>query len=153
MFKDSDTCLNALPNGAFLTSGKTPCNVMTIGWGGLMVMWRKQIFVAPIRGSRYTKELMDKTGSFAVSIPKNGEMKKELALCGTVSGRDKNKIDTLHTTQAKNIDTLLIDGCAKYYECKTLAVLPLEDNMLPPQLKEFYKDGDYHYLYFGEIIE
>ena len=58
-FKDMDFMNSAFNTGAFVTSGD---NVMVASWGFVGVMWGKKVFVAPIRDSRYTKEMLDKTG-------------------------------------------------------------------------------------------
>ena len=79
-FEDMGFMNSAFNTGAFVTSGD---NVMVASWGFVGVMWGKKVFVAPIRDSRYTKEMLDKTGEFTVSVPAAGTMKKELAFCGS----------------------------------------------------------------------
>ena len=44
-------------------------NTMTIGWGTIGIQWRKPIFIAFVRESRYTKELLDKNPEFTINIP------------------------------------------------------------------------------------
>lgn len=72
-FEDMGFMNSAFNTGAFVTSGD---NVMVASWGFVGVMWGKKVFVAPIRDSRYTKEMLDKTGEFTVSVPAAGTMKK-----------------------------------------------------------------------------
>ena len=87
-FENMECLESALNTGAFVSAGG---NVMTASWGLVGVMWGRKVYVAPIRDSRYTKELLDRTGEFTVSVPAAGSMKKELAFCGTKSGRDCDK--------------------------------------------------------------
>ena len=87
-FENMDFMNNAFTTGAFVTSGD---NVMVASWGFVGVMWGKKVFVAPVRDSRYTKVMLDKTGEFTVSVPAAGTMKKEIAFCGSKSGRDYDK--------------------------------------------------------------
>lgn len=152
MFENTESNLKQLVKGAFVTSGNAPCNVMTIGWGFIGYMWRKPIFIAPVRQSRYTKEFIDRTGMFAVSVPREGEKRDELKLCGTKSGRDIDKIALLETQNATKIDTKIIADCASYYECKVLGVVPLTCDELHESVHDEYSNGDMHVLYIGEIL-
>ena len=72
-FENMECLESALNTGAFVSSGG---NVMTASWGLVGVMWGRKVYVAPIRDSRYTKELLDRTGEFTVSVPAAGSMKK-----------------------------------------------------------------------------
>lgn len=146
---DLNIGLESLKAGAFLSSGT---NVMTIGWGYFGVMWGKKVFIAPVRYSRHTKKFLDHTKEFAVSFPKTGDMTKELKICGTKSGRDTNKLALLNTFEASKIGTSLISGCEHYIECKLMATIPVAMENLEPSAKEFYKNGDLHVLYIGEIL-
>lgn len=149
MFNGDEISLERLPSGAFLTSGN---NVMTIGWGFIGYMWRKRVFIAPVRESRFTKEFIDKTGEFAVSIPCEGELKAELKLAGTKSGRDIDKLSKISNHKANEVNTVLIDGAERYYECKVLASIPIKKADLDDSVKDFYADDDMHILYIGEIL-
>lgn len=153
MFEYTESSLKQLIKGAFITSGDEPCNVMTIGWGFIGYMWRKPVFIAPVRQSRFTKTFIDKTSEFAISVPRDGDKREELKLCGAKSGRDVDKIALLNTRKAAKISTKLINDCANYYECKVLAVVPLDIDMLDKSVRGNYADGDMHVLYIGEILE
>ena len=60
-------------------------NTMTASWGGLGIMWGKNVATAYIRPNRYTKEFVDQTDHFTLSfLPE--EERKALNYCGTVSG-------------------------------------------------------------------
>lgn len=145
-------CLNsAFNNGAFLTSGD---NVMVASWGFIGVMWGKKVFVAPVRNSRYTKELIDKSGVFTVSVPYQGKMADAIKFCGTKSGREYDKwIETgLEKINAKAVDSYVVGGCERYFECKVIGVLPMGD-MNIAQVEKWYPTQDMHNFYFGEIVE
>ena len=72
--------MNQLENkGVFLTvKNKENLNTMTIGWGFVGVMWNKPVFIAAVRYSRYTYEMLKKTDNFTVSIPLKGQIKNLL---------------------------------------------------------------------------
>ncbi len=150
-FDDMKFLNSALNTGAFVVSGD---NVMTASWGFVGVMWGKKVFVAPIRDSRFTKTILDKTKSFTVSVPKFDTMKDALKVCGTVSGKntDKWQLAKIEKVKAKSIDTYVVDGCAKYLECKVLAVVPMKDVDIK-DVEKWYPTSDMHNFYFGEIVE
>ena len=143
-----------LSKGAFLTAGGDKPNVMTVSWGMIGYMWRKKIVVVPVRESRYTKKFLDEEGEFTLSVPYD-KMQKELAFCGTKSGRDVDKVEALGLKMIKSdkVSTCMVGGCDAYFECKVLAKLPLSPDMLPAEVKEIaYGGGDYHVLYIGEVL-
>lgn len=153
----SREALEQLSKGAFLTvrnCDKT--NTMTIGWGALGYIWGKPVFIAMVRHSRYTFELIEKANDFTVSFPSKGEMKGELAFCGTKSGRDCDKFKEC-SIKAKDGDTTLspvIEGCRLFFECRTLYKQPMLKENLNKEIRDrWYGDGDYHTIYFGEITK
>lgn len=153
----SREALEQLSKGAFLTvrnCNKT--NTMTIGWGALGYIWGKPVFIAMVRHSRYTFELIEKANDFTVSFPSKGEMKGELAFCGTKSGRDCDKFKEC-SIKAKDGDTTLspvIEGCRLFFECRTLYKQPMLKENLNKEIRDrWYGDGDYHTIYFGEITK
>ena len=55
---------------ALVSAGdKTRCNTMTVSWGGVGVLWGKNVVFIFIRDSRYTKEFLDNGGLFSLSFP------------------------------------------------------------------------------------
>lgn len=154
----SQDLLNQLVKGAFLTvkhDGKV--NTMTIGWGTVGYIWNKPILMVPVRYSRYTHSLIDNATSFTVSVPIAKDLKKELAFCGTKSGRDLDKIKacglTLEAPQSLDIETPIIGDCELQIECKIVYKQPMASETLDPQIiKSQYPKGDYHVLYYGEIV-
>lgn len=155
MQKDTDFILNQFSEGVFLTAGERP-NPMTIGWGQIGIMWGKRVFIAPVRDSRFTNGLIRHSGCFTVSVPAAGKMKKELAYCGNNSGRDVDKWRAAGLTaqKAKKIAAHVVAGCETYYECKVVAIVRLnEDSYLEPDtLDAWYRTGDMHVLFIGEIV-
>jgi len=154
-FSNSDEILNNMLNkGAFLVAGSDPKNVMTISWGFIGVMWYKPVMIVPVRTSRWTKQFIDGTGEFTVSVPVD-KMQKELTFCGTKSGRDTDKFKEtgLVPKPAKKVKSSVVGGCDRYYECKVVCKLPLTSDMLPEEIKKAaYGNNDYHTLYIGEIF-
>ena len=62
-------------------------NTRTASWGGVGIMWGKNIATAYIRPQRYTKKFMDETGMYTLSFLSE-DYRKALSVCGSVSGKD-----------------------------------------------------------------
>ncbi|CDI49116.1 flavin reductase family protein [Clostridium tetani] len=143
--------------GAFLTiKDDDKVNTMTIGWANIGYQWRMPVFLVMVRKSRYTYELIEKASEFTVSIPVDVNLKKELAFCGSKSGRDVDKIKecNLKLENGKKIETPIIDNCEMHFECKILYKEAMVKENLSEDIKDkFYKDGDYHTFYYGEILD
>ncbi|MHC1750213.1 MAG: flavin reductase family protein [Cellulosilyticaceae bacterium] len=148
--------LEALPKGAFLNvSDGTIENTMTIAWGNIGFMWRKPVITIMVRYSRYTYELLEKSDCFTLSIPLKANLKDALKYCGSVSGRDHDKWQGAGLTKVKAhlVNAPLVDECDLHYECKIIGKMPLVENALESDINSaFYANGDYHVLYYGEIL-
>ncbi len=140
--------------GVYLTTQDKKVNSMVIGWGQVGVMWGKGVFVAPVRFSRFTFEQLRVGAEFTVSIP-SAETKKGLAICGSKSGRDMDKLAAagLTTQPARTTSVPVIANCAAHIECRVLGMAALDLETLHESEKaRFYGDGDTHMLFFGEIL-
>ena len=146
-----------LANGGvfFNVNGENGPNTMTIGWAYMGTSWRKNIFIAMIRPQRYSFELIEKTGEFTVSVPTKNALKKELAFAGTKSGRNFNKFEGhgLTAVPAQEIETSIVGECGLHFECRTM----LTQDMTPDRMAEelvngTYAPGDFHTMFFGEIL-
>ena len=75
-----------------LTAGTgEKCNTMTASWGGLGVLWGKPVATVYIRPQRYTLEFVEREEKFTLAFF-GEEYRKALALCGSKSGRDIDKV-------------------------------------------------------------
>lgn len=152
----SENFLDQLARGAFLTvKSDEKVNTMTIGWGSIGIYWNKPILVVPVRYSRYTYSVIDKCDTFTVSVPINNDLKKELAFCGTKSGRDMDKIKEAGLTleEGQAVDTPIIAECELHIECKIAYKQSMEPGNLIDEIKtKSYSTNDYHVMYYGEIV-
>lgn len=147
--------LEQLSKGAFLTvqyGGQN--NVMTIGWAQTGVIWRKPVMTVLVRKSRYTKTLLDGSKEFTVSVP-FCDMQKELAYCGTVSGKETDKFaaQNLQLLESEKINTPCIKVPGLHYECMVLYQTEIKLEELDAIVNDtWYQDGDTHTFYFAEIV-
>ena len=146
--------MQQLQGGVFLTvAAKGQTNVMTIGWALVGILWQRPVMMVAVRNSRHTFDLIEEADSFTVSVPTK-DMKKELELCGTLSGRavDKFKECRLTTRKAQKVGSPVLDIPGYHYECRRLYQSALDPTMMDKALDELYPKKDYHTLYFGEIV-
>jgi len=146
--------MRQLPEGAFLTvAAKCQTNVMTIGWALVGILWGKPVMMVAVRNSRHTFDLIEEADSFTVSAPMT-DRKKELELCGTMSGRavDKFKECGLAPRKAQKVSSPVLDIAGYHYECQRLYKSALDPKMMDQVLDDLYPKKDYHTLYFGEIV-
>ena len=145
----------AMPQGILLTTAaEGKVNTMTIGWGTMGIEWGKPIFVAFVRDSRYTMEMLGKNPEFTVNVPMGQVDKKILGYCGTKSGRDTDKIADLGLNLEPG-DTVSVPGIKELpltLECKILYTQKQENDKLPaPLVDRYYAGGDFHTAFYAEI--
>lgn len=138
-----------------ISSGnKDKFNTMTASWGALGVLWKKPVAICFVRPQRYTFEFIDKHEYFSLSFFSE-QYRHALNICGTLSGRDVNKVE-----RAGLEPFFDANGCIYYDQaslvlcCKKLYgnfLNPAE--ILDPQIHNLYPNNDYHKFYIGEIID
>ena len=141
------------------TKADDKVNTMTIGWGTIGVQWGKPIFIAFVRESRYTKQLLEANGEFAVNVPMKEANKNVISVCGTVSGRDADKLAQLGLTteEGETVSVPAIRELPLTLECKVIYKQAQEPAAIFPEYDQrFYtkgtrNEGDYHIAYYGEI--
>lgn len=129
-------------------------NVMTIGWGLMGRLWRETVFMVAVRPSRHTFKLIEETNEFTVNVPSD-DMDETVAYCGTISGRDHDKIEEKELTlmDGKRVKSPIIEGCIAHFECKVIGRSKLVPELLSSDVqKTFYSSKNYHTLYFGKIL-
>lgn len=147
--------LNLSSYGAFLTVGeKDKINPMTIGWAQIGISQGKPVLNVMVRPSRYSMELIRKNPVFTVSIPNDESYKDAIAFCGSKSGRDFDKIKEckLETVESEKINVPGIKNCM-VYECKVIYETEMTKDHISHECNEkWYKNGDYHTVFTGEIL-
>lgn len=153
-------CKSYHPGILLTTKVGEKVNTMTIGWGSMGVEWGRPIFVAYVRDSRYTRQLLDQSGEFTINVPMGKLDPKILGFCGTKSGRDTDKIAELGLDLVDG-DTVNVPGIRQLpltLECKVLYRVKQEAERIPEGIQDRYypKDEtgqqDFHYAYFAEIL-
>lgn len=137
-----------------MAGDKDSFNSMTVSWGGVGVLWRKNVSTVYVRQSRYTKEFMDNSDYYTLTFLKDG-YKDKLSLLGTKSGRDIDKmnVEGLNLVELENgfgyEESKLVLVCKKLFKNDLKESQFLVDGLFD----ECYPDkDDFHTMYIGEIV-
>lgn len=138
-----------------ITAGnEEKCNTMTASWGAMGVMWGKNAVTVYIRPQRYTKEFVDSSDTFTISVL-GEEYRKALNYCGTVSGKGIDKI------REAGLTPHYVDGTAGIEEASLMLVCRrmYHDDIKPEcfddraQDEKWYPQKDYHMMYIAEVVK
>ena len=143
------------PGCLLATQGKNgSLNAMTIGWGTVGILWGRPVFIVLVRPSRHTWKLLEENGDFTVNVPPP-ELRKTVHICGSKSRRDLDKLAETGLTPiaSQHVAAPIIEQCIIHYECRTIHKNNVEpDALAKAVLKDCYRSGDYHTLYYGHIL-
>ena len=157
----------AMPKGILLTTKSgDKLNTMTIGWGCLGTDWSRPVFIAFVRESRFTKQMLEENGEFTVNVPMGKVDPKNLGICGTRSGRDMDKFTELGLTPEAPL-AISVPGIRELpltLECKVIYKQQQDLSAIPADiLDRFYpvesdalhpgSDRDYHIAYYAQILK
>lgn len=141
--------------GVFLSVGGEAPNTMTIGWGSVGCIWNRPVFMVLVRAQRHTYDLLRAAGEFTVSVPTKNPLKQELAFAGTQSGRDFDKFTGhgISAAPAQLVNAPIVRECGLHFECRTLLTQDMTPDRMDPSIIQYtYRAGDFHTMFFGEIL-
>lgn len=137
-----------------ITAGeKNSFNTMTASWGGLGVLWNKQVCFIFIRPQRHTFQFAGKYDRFTLSFFRE-DQRNILNFCGANSGRD---VDKVKMTGLAPLETpsgaVAFEQARLIIECRKIYFQDLNpENFLDPGIGKNYSVGDYHRMFIGEIV-
>jgi flavin reductase (DIM6/NTAB) family NADH-FMN oxidoreductase RutF len=129
-------------------------NAMVIGWGLIGPIWGKPICAVMVRPSRFTYKLLEEGSAFTVCVPSPAQ-RAAVDFCGKESGRSHDKFRELNLQPlaSTQISVPGIAGCPIVYECQPVHINDVQPATLTAEIQErAYRKGDYHRIYFGEIL-
>ena len=128
-------------------------NTMTASWGGLGVLWNKNVAYVFVRPQRYTRELIDESDHFSLNILDHETYRKELEYLGKASGRDEDKIAKSKLTLAYSNEVPYFQEADQVLICRKLSRQQItKDSFIEAGLAaKNYPTDDFHYVYVGEI--
>jgi len=128
-------------------------NTMTASWGGMGVLWDKNVCFCFVRPTRYTFEFMNKSETFTLSFfPK--EFRNVLTYGGSHTGKQVNKVAHCGITpvQGSNDDIYFAEA-RLVLECRKIYFSDINPSaFLAQTLADIYPEKDYHRMFIGEIV-
>lgn len=126
--------------------------------GGLGTIWNKPVVTVYVKPIRYTYEFMESNEYFTISFY-DQEYKKDLAILGSRSGRDIDKIALTKFTPLFLANAIsfkeakLTIICRKIY-FQDLDIKNINANCIgQKEIDRFYKTEPAHRMYIGEVID
>ncbi len=166
VFDYSEQIMKALRRGILLNTSGDKFNSMVISWGHFGIIWGEPTFVVYVREHRYTKPQLDKTREFTLSIPLDGPDPQISKVCGSLSGRDIDKVKEAKLTLVEP-ETNHTPAVAEYpltLECEVLYTRKQDLALIPEGIREscYPQDVDWtsplanrdpHTEYIGRIVD
>jgi flavin reductase (DIM6/NTAB) family NADH-FMN oxidoreductase RutF len=129
-------------------------NVMTIGWmlGG--AVWGRPVLTVFVRPSRHTCTRLEQVAEFTVNVMPP-ERVEAIQYCGAASGRDADKFARagLTASPGRMVKAPIVADGLVHYECRVVHRNDVIPGQLSPDiLAASYPHGDFHRVYFGEVL-
>ena len=127
---------------------------MTVGWGSMGSIWNRPVVQVLVRSSRHTFQFMERYDTFTLCAFSE-EYRDALSLLGKKSGRDGDKISESGLTPIPSsvVAAPGFDEAELVIECRKIYFTDLNpSNFLDPAIVDHYPEGNYHRVYFGEIL-
>lgn len=157
--KDYDNEIhNWLRKGVFLTTRtEDKVNSMVIGWGHIGRVWERDVFIAFVRENRFTREMLDYNPEFTINVPINGFDKEAFRICGSLSGREMDKIKESNLTlvESEKVSVPAIKEYPLTLECKVIYRQAQVLDDIPTEIydRSYANEAFPHIMYFGEIVD
>ena len=111
------------------------CNPMTASWGGLGVLWHKDVATIYVRPQRYTYEFLEREDYF------------------TLSFFDEFAVRGYHIQSAAQGQAAYPQEARLVLVCRKLYWNDLDPAHIPLEDRKHYKENDFHRMYIGEIVQ
>ena len=139
---------------ALVTAGKPgDFNTMTISWGGVGTLWEKDVATVYVKPVRYTHDFMEKSEFFTVSFFPE-DCREDLALLGTKSGRDGDKVAETKLTPIEIGETVGFREASVTLLCRKIYRQDLDKAAIPSDvIEKYYTEEVPHTMYIGEVLD
>jgi flavin reductase (DIM6/NTAB) family NADH-FMN oxidoreductase RutF len=127
-------------------------NTMTASWGGMGILWDREVAIIVVRSGRFTKEFVDSAETFSLTFF-DDSYKKTLGYLGSVSGRDEDKIAKSGLIVKHINQTPYFEEGRMVMICKRLFAQKMSPDafQIAGLDEKFYPEKDYHTMYIAEI--
>ena len=141
---------------ALLSAGDSDdWNTMTISWGGVGQLWGIACAFVFVRPQRHTMRYIEGCDYFTLAF---GLPRETLRLCGSVSGRERDKIKEAGLTAHAEGAAVWPAEAGLALVCRKLAAQDIDpkgflaDPAGAQRIEANYPDKDYHRMFVGEIV-
>lgn len=126
-------------------------NTMTVSWGGLGIIWQKNVSFIFIRPQRYTFEFIENNDYYSICFLEDKD-KNILNICGTTSGRDTDKIKRTGLVPIFDEKAPYFQQSKLVYICRKIHGQFIDSTcFIDKNINSEYKNNDYHKIFIGEI--
>lgn len=139
---------------ALVTAGNMDrFNTMTISWGGLGTLWNRPVATVYVKPIRYTHDFLDSNEYFTVSFF-DSEYRDDLAVLGTLSGKDGDKVAKTKLTAVAVGDAVSFKEAKLTLLCRKIYRQDMDKSFMPDfAVEKYYTDEAEHTMYVGEVVE
>lgn len=128
-------------------------NTMTASWGGLGVLWGKNVVHIYVRPVRYTYLFTEKKDTFTCSFF-DESWHDALQFCGNNSGRDTDKAAATGLSPVFTPEGVYFEQARLVLACRKIYTHDIDPAaFLDPSIDKNYPKPDYHRMYIGEITK
>ena len=129
-------------------------NTMTASWGGVGILWNKPVATIYLRPTRYTKEIIDQTDEFSLTVLPE-KYRNALNYCGSHSGRDEDKFRAAKLTLDFMNDVPWVKEGRVVLFCRKLYAQEMDPNSFTDEkiCNQNYRKNDFHTMYIAEITK
>jgi flavin reductase (DIM6/NTAB) family NADH-FMN oxidoreductase RutF len=132
-------------------------NTMTASWGGLGVLWARDVAFVFVRPPRHTYGFFNAASLFSLSFF-DPSFHKALEICGDTSGRDTDKAakagltPIVFETAGTEAPAVGFQEAREIIICRKLYTHDFDPALfLDPAIESMYPQKDYHRMFIGEI--
>lgn len=139
---------------ALLCAGdKDKYNMMTVSWGGMGVLWHKNVAFVFARPSRLTYDFLENNDYFSLTFFDEG-YKDMLTVMGKNSGRDIDKMNYEGLTPFTLENSVGFEEGHTVIECKKMYFQDMEPSQfIDSSIMDCYPgENNFHRIYVGEIL-
>lgn len=128
-------------------------NTLTASWGGMGILWEKEVTMCVIRPVRHTFGFMERSEVYTLAAFEE-KYRPALRTCGRMSGRDGDKAKAAGLTPVAGLHGgVYFQEARLVYECRKLYWHDFDpSHFVDPKMDKFYPKKDYHRLYVGEVL-
>ncbi|MGA1845768.1 flavin reductase [Deferribacter abyssi] len=128
-------------------------NPMTASWGGMGVLWHKNVVFIFVRPTRFTYNLLVENDYFTLTFY-DEKYRDILKYCGTESGFNVDKIKETGLTTLESNGFIFFKEASLVYCCKKIYFDDIKSaNFLDKKIDSYYPKKDYHRMFVGEIVK